>query len=102
MESRVIISTKDSKKIKREGFLKRIKNYLFVDFHPIVFFYIGGIIMLVIGGSLGLYVLYKRFTLGSASYTVGTLLLIVLFIIMGFQSFLFGKVFELESEKGNK
>ena len=102
MENRGLLSSESPRDIKRVGFFKRIKKYKNNDLHPFLFLYIGGLIMLTIGGSLGIFVLYRRFTIGSASYTIGTLMIIVLFIIMGFQSMLFGRVFELEAERNNK
>ena len=81
------------------GLLRRFTKYWGVDFHPIGLFYIGGFVMGGAGGVLALYILWLRITLGS-EFTYGTLLLTVLLLVLGFQSLLFARVFELESYGG--
>jgi hypothetical protein len=96
MNGRRLTYVKGHKKTKTRSFIKRMKRYVGVNFHPLILFYIGGIIMLITGGLLGLFIIYRRITVGSSSFTVGTLMLVVLFIVIGFQSLLFGRVFEYE------
>lgn len=87
MQGKKLITTKNIKK----------RKFSLLNFHPYILFYIGGIIMVLSGLFLGLYILYKRITIGSDSFTFGTLLLVVLFLIIGFQSLIFGWIFDLEN-----
>jgi glycosyltransferase involved in cell wall biosynthesis len=76
------------------NFLWRLKTkYLFNDFHPLVLFYIIGMILLPIGGLLGLKVLYDALT-GPVSGNQA--ILVALFLITGFQSLIFGMFFDME------
>ena len=78
-----------------KGFFSRLKQkYIIRDFHPLVFFYIFGMILLPVGLALGLWLIYHRIFLGDISAT--TALLSALFVISGLQLLLFGMLFDME------
>jgi len=98
MENKELLKTQNNIKTKK-NFFSRLKGYWGNDFHPLILFYLFGMIMLILGGVVGFIILYNRITIGTLSYTYGTLLLVVLLLILGFQSVLFAHVFELELQK---
>lgn len=80
------------------GFFWRLKEkYIIRDFHPLVFFYILGLVLLPAGFLYGLWLLWHRFFIGVISET--NAILVVLLIITGFQSLFFGMLFDMESNK---
>jgi len=80
------------------GFFWRLKEkYMIRDFHPLVFFYLFGLIALPIGGIMGLWLLWHRLFIGAISGT--TALLCALFLITGFQSLFFAIHFDMESSR---
>jgi len=81
-----------------KGFFKRIwKEYGGVNFHPLFLFYLIGLILFPIGLLLSFIVLYYR--LFGGSYSIGTVILTALLLIMGLQSFIFAMLFDMESNK---
>jgi len=81
-----------------KGFFKRIwKEYGGVNFHPLFLFYLFGLILFPIGLILGLIVLYYRIFGGG--YSIGTVILTALILIMGLQSLIFAMMFDMESNK---
>ena len=67
------------------------------DFHPLVFFYLGGILMSLLGLGLGIAVIVER-ALGQ-SITAATVVLVALLLIFGSQFSLFAMWFDMESNK---
>lgn len=78
------------------GLFRRLSSrYWGSHFHPIALFYGLGIVISSIGGLLGAYVLYSRITHGG--YTVGSIVLTTLLLIIGLQSIFFAMIFEMEA-----
>ena len=81
-----------------KGFFKRIwREYGGVNFHPLFLFYLIGLVLLPIGIIFGILVLYFRIKTGD--YSIGTVILTALFLIMGLQSLIFAMLFDMESNK---
>lgn len=82
--------------IKR--FFWRLKEkYIIRNFHPLVFFYIFGIILLPIGLLSGIWLVWYRLMMGPV--TGATALLVALLIISGLQLLLFAMFFDMEASK---
>lgn len=81
------------------NFLWRIKvRYVYRDFHPLVFLYLGGAVSTVIGLLLAAYIVSTKFT--GTMPSGATAVACALFISMGFQSIFFAMLFEmLEDQK---
>ena len=81
-----------------KGFFWRLREkYVIRDFHPLVFFYLLGIVMGVLGLGLGIAVIVLR-SLGN-SITAATVVLVALLLIFGSQFTLFAMWFDMESNK---
>ncbi|MBV8599278.1 MAG: glycosyltransferase family 2 protein [Actinobacteria bacterium] len=81
-----------------KGFWWRLwQKYVIRDFHPLVFFYVLGILMSLIGLGLGIAEIVLR-ALGN-QITAATVVLVALLIIFGSQFTLFAMWFDLESNK---
>ncbi|HVM57098.1 MAG TPA: glycosyltransferase family 2 protein [Gaiellaceae bacterium] len=81
-----------------KGFFWRLREkYVIRDFHPLVFFYAFGLVGLVTGLVLGFVELGYR--LAGNAVSVGTVVLIALLLISGFQFTLFAMWFDMESNK---
>lgn len=77
-------------------FLWRLKEkYVKRDFHPLVLFYLSGILVSLIGWFLGFYILYLKF-LRDIVASPATVMLCVLMILIGTQSIFFGMWFDME------
>jgi glycosyltransferase involved in cell wall biosynthesis len=84
-----------------KGFLWRLREkYVIRDFHPLVFFYILGIVMSVVGFALGIAEVVFR-VLGD-SITAASIVLVALLLIFGSQFTLFAMWFDMESNKDLK
>jgi hypothetical protein len=82
-----------------KGFWWRMKEkYVIRDFHPLVFFYVLGALMTVVGLALGLVVTSLRIFGGNA-ITTPTIVLVALLLISGTQFTLFAMWFDQESNK---
>jgi glycosyltransferase involved in cell wall biosynthesis len=82
-----------------KGFFWRLREkYVIRDFHPLVFFYLLGIVMTLLGLGLGLFVAASRIFVGD-DITAGTATLIALLLISGSQFTLFAMWFDMESNK---
>jgi glycosyltransferase involved in cell wall biosynthesis len=80
------------------GFFWRLwEKYVKRDFHPLVFFYLFGIVALAAGVILGCVVVGYR--IAGNQFTVGTVVLIALLVISGSQFTLFAMWFDMESNK---
>jgi hypothetical protein len=67
------------------------------DFHPLVFFYMFGLLMTVLGLGLGIAEVVLRIQGNAVS--VGTVVLVALLLIFGSQFTLFAMWFDMESNK---
>jgi glycosyltransferase involved in cell wall biosynthesis len=81
-----------------KGFFWRMREkYVIRDFHPLVFFYLLGIVMTVLGLGLGIAEVVLRI-LGN-QITAATVVLVALLLIFGSQFSLFAMWFDMESNK---
>ena len=81
-----------------KGFFWRMREkYVIRDFHPLVFFYIFGFLMTLLGLALGITEVVLRI-LGN-QITAATVVLVALLLIFGSQFTLFAMWFDMESNK---
>jgi glycosyltransferase involved in cell wall biosynthesis len=81
-----------------KGFFWRMREkYVIRDFHPLVFFYALGLLMMVLGLGLGIAEVVLRI-MGNA-VSVATVVLVALLLIFGSQFTLFAMWFDMESNK---
>jgi glycosyltransferase involved in cell wall biosynthesis len=81
-----------------KGFFWRMREkYVIRDFHPLVFFYFLGFLMVTVGLALGLFETVLRFQ--GNNITPATVVLIALLLISGSQFTLFAMWFDMESNK---
>jgi len=81
-------------------FIWRLKmKYVVLSFHPLVLFYISGIIITPIGLIGGIYSLYYKFVLGDSLFVRGVLS--ALLFIIGIQFLFFAMLFDMQLENGN-
>jgi glycosyltransferase involved in cell wall biosynthesis len=81
-----------------KGFFWRMREkYVIRDFHPLVFFYVLGFLMTVLGLALGIVEVVLRIMGNEVS--VGTVVLVALLLIFGSQFTLFAMWFDMESNK---
>jgi glycosyltransferase involved in cell wall biosynthesis len=82
------------------GFFWRLRfRYMYLDFHPLVFFYFLSFILLPVGLLSGIKLIYRQYILG-AGVSGPQATLTALLIITGFQSLLFAMLFDMqESDK---
>jgi glycosyltransferase involved in cell wall biosynthesis len=81
-----------------KGFFWRMREkYVIRDFHPLVFFYFLGFLMVTVGLVLGIFESVLRFQ--GHSITPATVVLIALLLISGSQFTLFAMWFDMESNK---
>jgi glycosyltransferase involved in cell wall biosynthesis len=81
-----------------KGFFWRLRTkYVIRDFHPLVFFYIFGFLMTILGLALGIAETVLRIEGNAVS--VGTVVLVALLLIFGSQFTLFAMWFDMESNK---
>jgi glycosyltransferase involved in cell wall biosynthesis len=78
-------------------FWRMREKYVIRDFHPLVFFYVLGFLMTVLGLALGIVEVVLRL-MGNA-VSVGTVVLVALLLIFGSQFTLFAMWFDMESNK---
>jgi glycosyltransferase involved in cell wall biosynthesis len=78
-----------------EGFFTRMtRKYIIFDFHPLVFFYVMGLVLAPVGGLFGLYLFVLR-VLGHGVAVTSALFAAFLFI-SGLQSLFFAMWFDME------
>jgi glycosyltransferase involved in cell wall biosynthesis len=81
-----------------KGFFWRMREkYVIRDFHPLVFFYLLGIVMTILGLGLGIAEVVLRI-MGN-HITAATVVLVALLLIFGSQFSLFAMWFDMESNK---
>jgi len=82
-------------------FLWRLKTkYVFLTFHPLVFFYGAGALFSLLGVLGGLYSLYYKFILGQPIYI--PLVLSLLTFAFGLQALFFAMFFDMQQESGGE
>ncbi|MDD2941671.1 MAG: glycosyltransferase family 2 protein [bacterium] len=82
-------------------FCKRmVQKYIIRDFHPLIFFYALGGLLLVLDGALMLRLMCVWASVGSIPKI--NALMVALFTILGFQSILFAMLFDMEANKDLK
>jgi len=74
-------------------------KYLFVDFHPLVFFYYLSFLLIPAGLGFGLYLTVDWLFYGGYNVTAPRSVLDALMLISGFQFLLFAMMFDMESSK---
>ncbi|MFZ3382583.1 MAG: glycosyltransferase [Candidatus Methanoperedens sp.] len=80
------------------GFLWRLKTkYIVLDFHPLVFFYLAGIVLLPSGVLFGLWIIIQKFYQISVSQNFP--LLSAFITLMGIQFLLFAMLFDMQADK---
>jgi glycosyltransferase involved in cell wall biosynthesis len=81
-----------------KGFWWRMgQKYVIRDFHPLVFFYVFGVLMLGVGLVLGLVELALR--IAGNAITPATIVLVAVLLIAGLQMTLFAMWFDMEANK---
>ncbi|MCW8929230.1 MAG: glycosyltransferase family 2 protein [Gammaproteobacteria bacterium] len=86
-----------SRLIFRLFFYRLLHKYIIRDFHPLVFFYIFGLILFPIGFFFGLYLVGARIFVGPIEET--SALFSALFTITGLQFLLFAMWFDMDTNK---
>jgi hypothetical protein len=81
----------------RGFFWRLIHKYVYRDFHPLVFFYFLGMILLPFGLLLGIYLIYSQ--LAGFGVSGPRAILCALLIIMGLQFLLFAMFFDMEESR---
>ena len=83
-----------------KNFLWRLKmKYVWLSFHPLVLFYIFGIVLTPIGILGGLFSLYQKFILGDPLFVRGVLSLLI--FIIGMQFLFFAMFFDMQIDSGS-
>lgn len=84
-------------KLLFKGFFWRLKEkYVIQSFHPLVFFYILGILLLPLGVILGAYMVFLRIFEGPI--TASSVMIPVFLTIIGFQNLFFAMLFDMEMQ----
>lgn len=82
------------------NFLWRLKmKYVWLSFHPLVLFYLFGIVLTPIGILGGLFSLYHKFILGESLFVRGVLSLLI--FIIGMQFLFFAMFFDMQADSGS-
>jgi hypothetical protein len=74
-------------------------KYVVFDFHPLIFFYIGGAILMSLGSMGMLYSFYAKLFLHTPLFVNGVLSIIL--IMSGIQSFAFAIMFDMREQHGD-
>ncbi len=78
-------------------FYRLYKRYLLGDFHPLIFMYIVGMKLILIGLLIGIYIIITK--IQGTNLTGATAVLSALLLIFGGQLFLFGMLFDMMESK---
>jgi len=83
-----------------KNFFWRLRfKYMYLDFHPLVFFYILALILLPVGLGLGIFLFIDKFFLGDTFVTPSMSILVALLLMMGVQFLLFAMLFDSQEGK---
>lgn len=86
-------------RVLNSGFWKRIYyKYVLYSFHPIALFLYSGLILWVLSGLFGIYVIYEKVA-NQVTPTSGTVMFVVLPIILGFQLILTAVIMDVSYEE---
>lgn len=81
-----------------KGFFWRLLNkYVYRDFHPLVFFYLIGLVLFPLGILCGLYLIYSK--IFGTGVTGATAILCALLITTGLQFLLFAMLFDMQESQ---
>ena len=81
-----------------KNFFWRLKmKYVVLSFHPLVFFYILGLVLTTLGILAGLYALYYKYVEGGPLFIRGVLSFIL--FITGIQFLLFAMLFDMQVDE---
>jgi len=84
-----------------EDFFWRLKmKYVVLSFHPLVLFYMLGIVLTPIGFLGGLFTLYYKYVIGGSLFVRGALSLLL--FILGVQFLLFAMLFDMEMDRSKR
>ena len=78
-------------------FFRMIQKYVIRDFHPLLFFYLAGLVLSLLGGGLGSYLVFVK--VKGALVAETSVLLASFLMITGLQFLLFGMWFDMESNR---
>ena len=82
------------------NFFWRLKfRYLYLDFHPLIFFYYFSMILILSGFGLGIYLILDKFFLGDTHVTPSMSILVALLLISGFQFLFVAMFYDMEEGK---
>jgi len=76
-------------------FWRMREKYIVRDFHPLVLFYLMGILLVPLGFLLGIYLVYVKY-FSEIILTSPTVILCALFMLIGLLSLFFGMLFDME------
>jgi glycosyltransferase involved in cell wall biosynthesis len=76
---------------------RMVQKYIIRDFHPLIFFYLSGAVMFLIGLILSLYLFFYRIFIGTVAET--SALFGVFLLITGMQSLFFAMWFDMDYNK---
>lgn len=83
-----------------KGFLWRLKfKYLYRDFHPLLLFFVFGFVALILGITIGGYLVFDKLFLGGYGVTASRSILAALFLLSGLQFILFAMFFDMQEGK---
>lgn len=77
---------------------RMVQKYVIRDFHPLLFFYMTGMLVFPIGFGFGTYLFFKRLLVGPVADT--SALFAVFLVIMGLQLLFFAMWFDMDYNKG--
>jgi hypothetical protein len=84
-----------------KGFWVRIYyKYILYNFHPVALFLISGLFMLIIGSLIGIYTVFEKIV-SHVSPTSGTVVLVGISLMIGFQLLLTSFILDVMEEKKN-
>lgn len=99
MKSGYHITTNHTREAMSSGrFFSRLRRqYLGINFHPLGLFYLVAIALFILGVILGIAILYSRLVTGG--FSLGTVTLDLMIIVVGAQFLFFAMLFEAERER---
>jgi len=77
---------------------RMVQKYVIRDFHPLLFFYVMGMVLFSIGLGFGSYLFVKRMVAGPVAAT--SALFAAFLVVMGLQSLFFAMWFDMDYNKG--
>jgi len=82
------------------GFFRRLfVKYFLRDFHPVIFFYLLGLILIPLGVWLGIKIIAIKLLVEGGGVTALTGILCALFLILGVQALLFAMFFDMQESQ---